>query len=33
MQEQKKRLADDILSGENISSTSLTREDLLQLLG
>ncbi|MBR1860625.1 MAG: DEAD/DEAH box helicase [Lachnospiraceae bacterium] len=32
MQEQKKKLADDILSGESISSTALTREDLLQLL-
>ena len=32
MQEQKAKLADDILSGENISSTSLTREDLMALL-
>lgn len=33
MQEQKAKLADDILSGENISSASLTREDLMALLG
>lgn len=32
MQEQKKKLAEDILSGENISSASLTREDLIKLL-
>lgn len=32
MQNQKKKLADDILSGENISSTTLTREDLIMLL-
>ena len=32
MQNQKKKLADDIISGENISSTTLTREDLMMLL-
>ena len=32
MQEQKKKLADDILSGESISGSTLSREDLLALL-
>ncbi len=32
MQENKKKLAEDILSGENISSASITREELLELL-
>ena len=32
MQEMKKKLADDILSGENVSNIALTKEDLLMLL-
>ncbi len=32
MQEQKSRLAQDILSGENVSNVSLTKEDLMLLL-
>ncbi len=32
MQESKKKLAEDILGGENISSTAIDREDLLALL-
>ena len=33
MQENKKKLAEDILSGENIASSTISREDLLDLLG
>lgn len=33
MQENKKKLAEDILSSESISSSTITREDLLELLG
>lgn len=33
MQENKKKLAEDILSGENIASSTISREELLDLLG
>ena len=33
MQQNKQKLAEDILSGEGISSSAISREDLLELLG
>ena len=33
LQEAKQKLADDILSGEAVASASLSREELLELLG
>ena len=33
MQQNKEKLAEDILSGENIASSTISREDLLDLLG
>ena len=32
LQETKKNLADDIISADNVSLSSLTREDLMELL-